>query len=46
MSDSSENLNQYESLFYGVLYEVKENGVQAGLQKAVQIDAQTGGGEQ
>jgi hypothetical protein len=45
MSNSSENLNEYESLFYGVLYEVKENGVQAGLQKAVQIDAQTSGGE-
>jgi len=45
MSNSSENLNQYESLFYGVLNEVKENGVKAGLQKAVQIDAKTGGGE-
>jgi hypothetical protein len=45
MSSSSENLNEYENLFYGVLQEVKENGVQAGLQKAVEIDAKTGGGE-
>jgi len=45
MDNSQENLNEYESLFYGVLYEVKENGVQAGLQKAVEIDAKTGGGE-
>jgi len=45
MSNSQENLNEYESLFYGVLYEVKENGVKSGLQKAVEIDAKTGGGE-
>jgi len=45
MNNSDENLNEYENLFYGVLYEVKENGVQAGLQKALQIDAQTSVGE-
>jgi len=45
MSSSSENLNEYENLFYGVLQEVKENGVEAGVQKAVELDAQKSGGE-
>lgn len=45
MNNSSENLNKYEKLFYGVVQEVKTNGVKAGLQKAQEIDAQTSGGD-